>query len=486
MKPTIDPMLFRSPQFTLLLIAGSRLVRADFAASGSRMLGLWQRARPEGLDLPSLVELALHQQKKSPGRVAVLATEVWTQSLRMPPDALLGLSPLEQSRVLAFEAEAISGIPAIDSLVGFRPLAADLHEFEIVQLPSWQRDRIDEIVGHAGGSLLGIAHPGSLAAPFEAESARAWQRVEIWPGTIIARRESLSGASSLIINADPRQRSWHANVTTWLAGQESAPPATWLLAEEPVSLPDSPGVSHHTERLFDEAVLGHWLAVWARQISVHEAAVPWVRPELKPMSAQRRTLLGAGLAAAVGLACFVHYRTNEAAIKAYTAEAKQFNDAAANLAKIKKDLDARQAELTKAQGQLKKTTDDLAWTEHALQVERMRWRSLLEILARTRPENLSVKRIEPVAGVLRITGYSLGSHPANDLAQELGEPLGELGWQVQPARQTSGQPHVGGEPWTFDLELLDSELVSPAALGQPKLDPNRVAVKPIRGEESKP
>ena len=77
---------------TILLVTRDRLVRADLR--GGRTIGtldIHEEHRLAADDLPSQVEAALRLSKRRPGRVWILAGEIWTQTLALPPEALSGL-----------------------------------------------------------------------------------------------------------------------------------------------------------------------------------------------------------------------------------------------------------------------------------------------------------------------------------------------------------------------------------------------------------
>src|SRR5271170_2318440 len=89
----------KSRSCTLILITRERIVRADVKlGSAPQIKGLWQRLKPDTDDPATLVEAAIRLGKKRPGKVVVLSSDLWTQTLRMPVDATRGLSDQELSR----------------------------------------------------------------------------------------------------------------------------------------------------------------------------------------------------------------------------------------------------------------------------------------------------------------------------------------------------------------------------------------------------
>jgi hypothetical protein len=60
------------------------------------------------------------------------------------------------------------------------------------------------------------------------------------------------------------------------------------------------------------------------------------------------------------------------------------------------------------------------------------------------------------------------------LASDLGERVGRLGWQVQPAKQESDKRLTNGEPWKFDLVLTDLPMAKAVAAAEPRALPRPV------------
>ena len=115
-------------------------------------------------DFPSLVEAALRLSKRRPGRVWVLATEVWTQTLPLAAESVAGLGPAELARALGFEAEPFSGINGLEAASACVELPGKKGQrtFWLAVLPTGQLDQVDYVVRARGGRLAGVGHPGGL------------------------------------------------------------------------------------------------------------------------------------------------------------------------------------------------------------------------------------------------------------------------------------------------------------------------------------
>lgn len=524
-------------KITIVLVAQERLVRADFSLVNGKppaLRGLWLRARPEQADLVSLVEAALRQGGKRPGRTLVLSSDVWTQTVRMPTGNCMGLSDDELSRALGFEAEPLSGIDAFDSLVALQSMPADgLHrDFWIVQASASQVDEIDALVRQVGGRLLAVSHPAGVPRPLAASiapmqpgnedeaystagplspgpspargqgrgethealdpsslkpqaSSLAWQRIELWPTAIVGIHGS-PGRPALVhvVPSNPMQRGWEAEMDKWRAAAGQAEYVEWLLpdasltalvAERTNTLPDAAPEAHHLDE--DES-LRVWLTAWAAEAFSRAPAVPLIHPLVRPLSAQRRMAISALLAAIVGTACLGHYAFNvrkTTELKARTAVIQQQIDTYKTL---QKQLGEAQSKRKNAQEQLDALRDKVTYCVDTLAAHRLRWKRLLVLLAELRPEDLVVQKIDGTGQKLVIHGLCLGPHPANELASNLGDGLRDLEWQVQPAKQQVGKVWAKGEPWKFELMVREVPLPVPAALSAPAKKPAPPASPP--------
>ena len=175
---------------TILLITHDRLIRADLRPGrAAGMADLHEERRPAADDLPSLVEAALRLGRTRPGNVWILSSELWTQVLSLPSEALSGLKAEDLSRALGFEAEPFSGINALEAAAAQVPLPGEGSQraFWLTEISAVQLQQIDEIVKQSGGRLLGMSHPGGLPRPLclPPEGQETWQRVELWPGAVI-------------------------------------------------------------------------------------------------------------------------------------------------------------------------------------------------------------------------------------------------------------------------------------------------------------
>jgi len=457
--------MFRRPSLTIILLTRQLLVRADFA--GKRLAAVWQEARPPLEDLPSFVEAGLFLGGKPGRNVVVLCADFWTQTLAMNARSTAHLSAADLSQALGFEVETLSGLGALDSIIGHVETSApksDERGFWVVQVPGIDRDAIDSIVRLAGARLLGLAHPGGLPAPLTiSASAGSWQRVELWPNLVVCLHQEHGQRPEVhLINADPDQGRWHDEEETW---RNRFPPAQRremiLTTGEIVSFgSDGQPVMQHSP----EEALKLWLTAWAAQVQARPPAVPLVRPAPKPVPSSMIAGIAAGLAVAAALLCYAH---------SWAVELLQLRPARAEVKRLEEpqrlltQLDQRIAQLDKEQVALSKEVDGLRQVNNALLAQRQRLARLLGALADLPADDLFVQRIEGDAGQPTIHGLCLKENQANQLATRLAKTLAG-DWTVKETRLKANIVLADGGPFAFQLHL---KMIPPAGSAAPIASP---------------
>ena len=448
--------MFRRPSLTIILLTRQQLVRADF--HGKQLDAVWQEARPPLEDLPSFVEAGLFLGGK-PGRsVVVLCADFWTQTLTMNARSTAHLQAAELSQALGFEVETLSGLGALDSVIGHVETGApksDERGFWIVQAPTIDRDAIDNIVRLAGAKLIALAHPGGLPVPLTIEAAAgSWQRVELWPGLVAClHQEQGQRVQTHLINADPDQGRWHDEEETW---RNTHPPAQrremMLTTGEVVSFgSDGQPVMQHSP----EDAQKLWLTAWAAHIQTRTPAVPLVKPAPRPLPAGMIGGIAAGLAVAAALLCYTHSWAVELfQLRPAQAEVKRLEAPQQLLAQ----LDQRIAQLGKEEGELSKEVTGLRQVNEAMAAQRQRLARLLAALSELPADDVFVQRIEGAAGQPTIHGVCLKENEANQLATRLAKTLAG-DWTVHETRLKAAIKLDDGGPFAFELHL---KMIPPA------------------------
>jgi hypothetical protein len=451
----------KSAAITILLITRDRLVRGDLARGA--VAGVWAQPRPDLPDLPSLAEAALRLGPRPARKVYVLTTDLWTQTLELPMHRSAGASAAELNKALNFEAEAISGQSAFESVVSHVPLPASaegMQSYWLIQARGADIDLMDDIVRKAGSKLLGVGHPGGLARP---PAAGAWQRVELWPDAVVAVRGRAKGPPDVqVFNSDPQMGRWRAEVADWERKEEPADRKELLVAAG-VEVPAKTEGQHLT-RLDDKADLAAWLAALGDQLTQKRPPLPLLVAAPVPMSVtQRRRIAALGALGALALCCTHYFLYMDRGIQSANAERAKLQAPAARLPDLEKQL----KDVEGKEGKLKEEIGKFDRCAAKLAAQRNRLSRLLSSLARHRAEDLLVQRIDNDAGEPKIQGLCLQPELADQFAAWLTrelrpEPGRPDGWEVQPPRKVARNLVADGGPWHF--EILCKVPAEPAAV----------------------
>jgi hypothetical protein len=449
---------------TILLVTRDRLVRAELRAGRTiDVTDIKEEQRLAADDLPSQVEAALRLGKRRPGRVWILAGEIWTQTLGLAPEALSGLSPDEVTRALGFEAEPFSGLGAMEAAMDAVPLAGEgrQRQFWLTELPAAQLEQIEFLVRQSGGRLMGISHPGGLPAALDGGADTSWRRVELWPGAIIAVQSPSAGAGRVtVVNTEPKPGRWLNDV----AGLEPSGPAAgtvyarsaahWLHATRSVAVEEVPHEGRQS--LEDCSTQEQFFIAWAGQLASSKTAVPRIVPPKRPMSSGARYAISAVIGGIALAACIVAQVFVNSRSERLTAETKKLQAAAAEVTKLKGDNDKLQKQRDELKKSCAKLKDDLAHYLQVMRAQRQRLVTLLTVLARPGREDLLIRKIEGMENEVVFHGLCLETQFADNLAAALAEALGAQGWQVQPPTRQSKEMLVGGGPWEFEVRIRDA------------------------------
>ena len=433
-------------------------------------------------DLPSQVEAALRLSKRRPGRVWLLAGDLWTQTLALAPEAVSGLSPDEVTRALGFEAEPFSGLGAMEAAMAAVPLPGEGRQkhYWLSELPAAQLEQIEFLVRQSGGRLMGISHPGGLPAALDARAGTSWRRIELWPGAIIAilgpfsniPDERSTGRSSTaravyvtVVNTEPKPGRWLNDVAPLESSGQAVAATHWLHATRAVAIEEIPDAGRFS--LEDRSTQEQFFVAWAQQLASSKAAVPQIVPPKRPMSNGVRYTISAAIGSLALAACLVAQVFVNSRSERLTGETKKLQAAAAQLAALKADngkLQTKRDELKKSCATL---NSDLGHYRQVMRAQRQRLVTLLTVLARRGQEDLLIRKIEGTENEVVLHGLCLETQFADNLAgalaAALAEALGPEGWQVQPPTRQSKEMLVGGGPWEFEVRIQDAEAKVPPA-----------------------
>lgn len=280
---------------TLLLLSRGLLVRAEF--EGGLRVG-FRRSTPDGaVGFGAMIAAATGAGELLRGPVWILSDEVYAQALSLPGGAVAGLNEGDMAQALGLETQVLSGTPAEQAALGWRPLPGSPgreREFWVAQLPKSEVEQAAAAVRRLGGRLAGIVHPAGVPRRLspEATSGR-WRRVEFWQDASAVVDDL--GEAGLVARvgrgAPPR-------------GRADALPAECLIASSGPAAMAQPALKSF--RLDDDDVLHAWLAAWADVLAATPSAVPVVRLPVRELTLGRRAALCAGFLVLIAVACGSH------------------------------------------------------------------------------------------------------------------------------------------------------------------------------------
>lgn len=450
---------------TILLITAERLVRADLRLGGrSADCQFVSQPRPAVDDLPSLVELALRLNASKPKRVLLLTTEAWTQTLSMASGAAAGMGDEEIAAALAFEAEPFSGISAFDSLGTGLPLprTVDEPQFWFTQIAASQRELLEYVVGEAGGTLIGIAHPAGVPLAIQDPAPASWQRLELWPDSVLCvRRDGRAPLHVHVINTNPQSLTWQQDAEYWF-GQFDPPELRETLVGSDraigFGMEQVDGVSHD---LADEAVIRRWLSCWAQHAVERRAEVPILRPAPKTMSNSTRLAIAGLIGVAMLIVCVGHYHWSEAAAQAANQRVAELRQPAEELARAQSEADDLERQLTTLNSQVDRMQASVDACLRAMEWNRRRMGQLLTALAASDPNRLVIQAIDTRREGIRIRGISRRPEAANHLAARLATELRPLGLRVSTPDKEAHFLMDDGSPYLFELLIQDMSQFGP-------------------------
>lgn len=438
--------------FTLLYLSATRLVRADFTRDG-RFLGQWQQGRPDVEDPALLVEVALAQGPRPGRKLWVLASDLWCHTVRLGASSM-GLQGDNLARALAFEAEPLSGISGLESMVAYTLMstANGEREFRVVQARLADLVAMRDAAEQAGTRLEGVCHPAGLPAPVQAAQPR-WSRLELWPDMTVALVQQQNDLRTAFVPGDPVLGRWRASAAELTAS------FTEVLTERGAQnqfVP--PGAACWC--LEDDETLQAWLTAWGKHLNQGTRSVPLVRAPAKPLSASARGLIAVGLALVVGLVCVVHHFLAAAPkLEALRIELARAQEKAMGHEAAKKQVAAKEKEAS----ELDKRNGELDKSVHALRTQRERLARLLASLASMKSDSLVLRKIDGAQGEPTLQGWCLEPTGAGELAQALGPIAGALGWRLESPKTKALHALPSGGPWEFELRLQDTLVVGASA-----------------------
>lgn len=429
---------------TLIVVRAGVLTRADLSGDPPRVTALHNHSRPPQGTLADLVEAAARSGGPVRGPVWVLTDDAFVQVVKLNPLAVAGLKDEEVGKALAYEAQVVSGMTAEDSALAWRGYRTEgrEREFQVVQMPAAERDRVAAAVNRLGGRLAGIVHPAALPAPLAAgANGSGWGRLEVWRGlyALVENPDGQGLRAHIHPNVGPR-------ALRAIPGSDAATECLVAAPEgEPADLDGLP-----VFRLEEEGPLRQWLEGWGEVLRKPGNVVAAIVPVAKPMTRGAAVAVGAVALLAAGLLMLWDARgikSREDGLAKQVAEARA---PSVTLGKLKAAVETQRRELNALSAEV--PAGALPAPGYLKRV--------LDAIAERRPAGVMVVGLEIAWDEATVRGFAADSGSADVLATALGEALRPDGVRVVPGRK---QLQTGGERaglYQFDLTIVPSEAPS--------------------------
>jgi|GEM_PF-1820346 len=443
---------------TLLLITPGFVARGDFDARG-RLVALGKAAAPPGaVDAGSLTLAALGLVKSKARKVWVLSTAAVTAIVEVSANRLQGVSEQERFTALAFEAEALTGVPAGSSLTVARRLGGDsvAETWWVTQVGERLRQEVDAELLRHGAQLAGLAHPGGMV--LTGENASRTEALEVWEDLLFLRQRHRGAAMLDILPAE-----LSGGLDTLLARFPVPEAEAGQLPREVWTTRGGLSASAATVRsLQDAETLQGWFSGWLSALDQSPEPLPVLHPPARPMSSARRVLLGAFATGLALLLCAGNWWWTEHQLNSAQDEAKKLSEAG----RLRSEVQKVSQELQKA-----RADHETALEQHSQTLRG--FGAMLEALAMEKPGGVLVRALNAPASITQpapgkppvmettLTGWCSEENLAAQFSQKVGARLQPLGWTVQPAR-TQAQLAGSTPVWSFEIHLR-MEAKPPAA-----------------------
>lgn len=398
------------PNSSLVWIAGDRLVRADFGR-GAAPLSVLEQPRPATDELGLLVDAALRMGGPHGRKVWVLSSDVWLQRALLPRASCEGMSAPQLSAALAFEAEPLSGIVALEASVAFRELESDdplNRAFLMASARQQELASCAELVSRLGAQLIGVGHPAGLPADLGRDGAR-WRRLELWHDLALELRADGDSLSVELEHGSPLRL---ADLPERLerAGDD-------LLASRGSLVPDGV-VTLEADDLRDR-----WLAAWQAALRGRTRCAV-VEPPRPDTSAIVRVAAAGLLWAGVAFGCWLHWSSLPKKPKR-AASPTDGGVIARDLASARRRLAALEPQIA-------------AVAPARLQSCRDRASVLLDEIGRAIPRGVMVEALSFDGKQAKLSGVATAPGRANQLATALARALSD--WTVSsPDKEREGK-----------------------------------------------
>ena len=446
------PSFTKRPAHTLLFITEVKTFRVDVDKAGV-MTGNVDMIAVNCASPAKLAECISTIAANS----APLGRKLWLLYIGLPVTLLSipsmqveGVDEATLIQALQFELEGLSGQPSQDMQLAYQLLSNkdEMSSYWVSQINQLYFEDVSKAVKKAGSHLSGLMHPGGLPLSLQNPDEADWLRMECWPHQLAALRNTPEEGFTLqVFSFD--NRNWHTQLEKWLAQQGAVKHTETLLNNKIELLPDTAFRLH----LNDAEPVAGWLRVWASALVKKDPlAVPVLRYQSK---LNKDLLLMASGGSVAVLICVGHLLWHLYQANYYTFEFEELQKVETAMTAQRKTLAADQDKRGKLEAKIVKLKKDSETLPRLIKGLQDRPARLLEALANGRTENLLVESIATDKDEIKISGVSLDSTSANELANYLETQLAELGWSFAAPTKKNLELLTGGGPWEFEIKLLD-------------------------------
>jgi len=443
------------PATTLILIKSGALARADFSAGAApQMLHFWHAARPAGVQLFNEVESIL-SQKACGGKVWILCEDLSTQTVSLPASAVAGLENAQVARALCFEAEPLSGIPAIEAAAAFQPLTNDLAQRDASQRAFWVTviespilERIQAAVKRAGGRLAGMVHPAGVPFALDTKAGDTWKRVEFWNQmTMCVAKAGPAEVTRQLMGTGAGQGRIQPSIARWLQNTQ-APHSEWLGDDAP-----PPDERMQAYNLAVDSALSAWLNAWARHLNSGALKVPAIAPVVRPLTNRQLFWCAIAAEAVIIALCYGHSQWITRQKREIDAELAKQSEPAKQLAQLTKKTDELKTQFDTLHAGNQKAQVSATEGNTEMTMWRARILQLIKNLGEQRPDDLMIQSIVSDGTGIKLKGICLEAAQADELASRLELRLRGAGWEIHPAEKQGQQLLENGGPYHFSMVL---------------------------------
>lgn len=442
----------KRPPHTVLLITDTKTFRVDVDKTG-QPIGSAEMIALKCNSPANLAEcisgLAL---KSGPlGRkVWMLYLDLPMAFLTMPTVQLEGFDEATLVQALQFELEGMTGQSSVNMQLAYQLLNTrdEMSSFIVCQINQATLAEITAAVKKAGSHLGGLLHPAGLPLFIKTPQQTDWLRLECWSQQVVALRQVPHAEINVQLFAF-NERQWRAQLDKWVAQQGVIEHSETLLSNSIEMLPETT----FSRLLTSVDAVTPWLLLWAGVLLKKDLpAFSVLRYQSK---LNKDLLLMASGGSAALLICIMHFSWHQYQAFKFDYQFKDLQVIETSINSMRKTLATDQTKRDKLKLTVEKLKSDSEVLPRLIQGLQDRPVKLLEAIAKGRPDNLLVEGIETNKDEINITGISLDSTSANELANYLERHLALLGWSFIAPTKKNMQLMPGGGPWEYEIKLVD-------------------------------